>query len=283
MIGSVSFSRHTRLLHSAGFSNYDAAKVTVQVGQSGLVQRLYWPSATSYTENPSHSGRALGSFFSPRVRNVSESPLRFLSNRHRGFLLQRSSDRDAEVTNHLRTVYMLNVWISTLMPHTCPQLITLPQTGYCTGSHLENLHGRHVGILVITFLFSRGLKENQSEHAMQQHKGRPAQSAFRQVPIGSRCTGLNSINVAKSIVSFEPLIFRGYAEKMWQYWTNLKAGVTKLPYDSRTTRQTRRRLPQTPTMIGCCISQTKSNFTRNVNENMKLEHPKLPNMWITSL
>jgi len=43
------------------------------------------------------------------------------------------------------------------------------------------------------------------------------------------------------------------------------------------------RLSQTATVTACCISQTKSNFTRNGKDNMKLEHAKLPTMWITSL
>ena len=126
------------------------------------------------------------------------------------------------------------------------------------------------------FLFSWGLNGNQSEQTMRKDKGRPAQYAFRQMPIGSRCTELNSTNVAKSVASSEPL--------MWQYCTALNAQLTKFPCESQTTNERLEgTLSQTPTVLACCISKTKSNFTRNRNENTKLEHAKLPTMWRTSL
>lgn len=93
----------------------------------------------------------------------------------------------------------------------------------------------------------------------------------------NKCSQEHSIN---RTTHFPWLRWKKKCDNIAMLW---KLGLQRFLTTAKRHMTLGRRSPQTPIMIGCCISQTKSNFIRNVNYNTKLEHAKLSIMWITSL
>jgi hypothetical protein len=210
---------------------------------------------------PLYSGQAPGFFFSIRVQRFL-SPLRFLSNRHSGFPPQPNTGRIASYQLLIYGVYA-DVENSTLTPHTCLQLITLPHTGYFSGSH--------VGILIILFFFLIS-PDWKSEQAMQQD----GVCQHNRLLFGKSGSG-------HAVLSWTQKCCREFSVFRTTHlpWLRRKKKCDKIallwpqfPHNGRT-EQFRRRLPQTLLWLAVRASQAKSNFTRNGKDNTKLEYIKL--------